>query len=213
MKITRRDLDSTIIEKLDLLDNVIATYDKNGFYFKRTNDTFLRKIFNEDEIVSLEEELEKTRKNVKHTNNLDMRSDKTKFNIACKSFLHDTGFSVKKVLSEKIILVKILQYNIFVLTDDGVLHIIKDDSDNTIPLIDILHSTFNIGLELGVHDILDIDEIDETNIVIATEDFGVYKMNILTKAIELITLFNLSRSPVSINLLKNSISSGQFSKT
>ena len=76
MKITRKELDASIIAKLDQLDNVKTTFDENasdgfvsygpnGFYFKKTNDTFLKKVFTEDEIVDLEESLLSTRRNIR----------------------------------------------------------------------------------------------------------------------------------------------------
>ena len=98
MKITRRDLDVDVLNKLDCLDKVKDTFDENnpdgfisynpksGFYFKKTNDTFLKKVFVEDEIVALEKALTSKDRNIRSTMYEDLRLD-NKLNSATQSFL------------------------------------------------------------------------------------------------------------------------------
>ena len=112
MKVTMRDLDSNILEKLNVLDNVAKTYDEkhpdgfvsygpNGFYFKKTNDTFLKKVFDENEIVSLEQSLHSNAANILSSELVDFRAD-NKANTATKSFLFKTPLHIRKILDLKL---------------------------------------------------------------------------------------------------------------
>ena len=187
MKITRRDLDSAIIEKLDLLDNVAATYDENnpdgfvsygkaGFYFKKTNDTFLKKVFNEDEIVALEEALVNPAKNVRSSALLDMRDDKTYFNAATKNFLHNIGLKHRLSTQDAIKVFESGRY-LAILFKSGKLTLVSADGSREINLLNSLKEQFALSSVIGVYDIVDIKDSDNI-IVVATRNNGIYKITL-----------------------------------
>lgn len=197
MKITRRDLDSSITEKLDILDNVVKTFDEkhpdgfvsygpNGFYFKKTNDTFLKKVFDESEIVSLEASLDSKASNILSSKFTDFRND-NKSNSATKSFLFKTPFTYKKDLGSKITHYKSYNNIIYTINLDGCLHKVTDNNQVTeLNLLKILEENFNLAKKIYPSDLIDFDILDEDTIILATPNVGVYKVHISKKDVELL---------------------------
>lgn len=188
MKITLRDLDQSIIEKLNILDNVANTFDethpdgfvsygKNGFYFKKTNDTFLKKVYDENELVSLEKALYSTDSNIVNSNNRDLRVNKT-LNYATHAFLHNAEFSFKKDFSDKIVLYKNFDNMLLVLTIDGKLYKCTKENTASVDLLKILEGNFNLAKKITANDIVDFEILDYDTLIVATSNFGVYKLNI-----------------------------------
>ena len=197
MKVTMRDLDSNILEKLNVLDNVAKTYDEkhpdgfvsygpNGFYFKKTNDTFLKKVFDENEIVSLEQSLHSNASNILSSELVDFRAD-NKTNIATKAFLFKTPFTYKKDLGSKILNYKSFDSVIYTLNYDGCLYKISEDSESTnVDILKILEENFNLAKKIYANDLLDFDILDADTVILATSNFGVYKVHVSKKEIELL---------------------------
>lgn len=197
MKVTMRDLDSNILEKLNVLDNVAKTYDEkhpdgfvsygpNGFYFKKTNDTFLKKVFDENEIVSLEKSLYTEAPNILSTVYEDFRAD-NKANTATKSFLFKTPFTYKKDLGSKITHYKSHDNIVYTINLDGCLH--KVDGNNQVAevsVLKLLEENFNLAKKVYAGDIVDFDILDYDTVIIATSNFGVYKVHISKKEVELL---------------------------
>ena len=206
MKITRKDLDSTIVEKLDLLDNVISTYDSNnpdgfvsynnnsGFYFKKTNDTFLKRVYTEDELVELEKLKFSTNKNVTSSATKDLRLD-NKINYAASKFLYNLDFTGESLIGKPQLLKSLKDY-LAVLTRKGVLVLINTTAIE-INIISLLYENFSLSDKLSINDIIDIAEFDGDNILIATSNFGIFKYTISTQEIELsISLLNVKNIEV-----------------
>lgn len=200
MKISRKDLDPSILEKLDLLDNVVTTFDPNspegvvsygsdGFYFKKTNNTLLKKVYDEDEIVELEQSLHSTKRNIKTTEMVDMRIDTSKYNASLKKFLYSLPFSNRTPFTGNIAIMKQISIGLLVLTDDGVLTRVDGNPIN-VNIIELLKDHFNLSNQLQIYDIVDLAEIDDNNYLVATKMNGVYKVNLATREVELV--FNVA---------------------
>ena len=192
MKITMRDLDENILEKLKSLDGVVNSYDEknpdgfvsygpNGFYFKKTNDTFLKKIYTEDEIVDLEECLETPKKNILSSSFTDFRIDK-KFNKAVQKFLYRLTPSLVEFENR---IVKIENdEKVMILLDNGVLT--TEDKSLNINVLELLHSNFNLTAQLDVGHIVRILTYKDTDLIVATTDFGIYKISLNDNSVELL---------------------------
>lgn len=198
MKITRRELDSGILDKLDQLDNVAETFDENspdgfvsygpnGFYFKKTNDTFLKKVYDENEIVQLENSLLSKDRNIVSSLMKDIRLD-NKTNMASMSFLFNLSFSDKKQYAG-ILYKKMLSKGFLIIDKLGVLFY----DDKKIELEKMLKDQFNISNNFSLGDIVDVCDIEEDVIVIATNNFGLYRIKLSTKEIELICILEKVR--------------------
>lgn len=197
MKVTRRDLDEAILTKLDSLDNVAKTYDErfpdgfvsygpNGFYFKKTNDTFLKKVFDENEITALEEGLYVPRKNVKSTVFHDLRTD-NKVNNATKSFVRNMKSTNYKEFDDKVLIYKRHDLLDYVFTLDGNLTVIHEKSSDVINISKILDDNFSIASKRCYPtDIVDIEVLNRDEVIIATSNFGIYKLNVPKKEMELL---------------------------
>lgn len=197
MKVTMRDLDSNILEKLNVLDNVAKTYDEkhpdgfvsygpNGFYFKKTNDTFLKKVFDENEIVSLEQSLHSNAANILSSELVDFRAD-NKANTATKSFLFKTPFTYKKDLGSKITHYKSFDNIVYTLNADGCLHRVDGNNEMaSVSILKILEENFNLAKKIYTGDIVDFDILDADTVILATANFGVYKVHISKKEVELL---------------------------
>ena len=200
MKITRKELDPSLLVKIDQLDNVKNTFEENtdgfisygpsGFYFKKTNDTFLKKVFTEDEIVDLEESLEKKRKNIKSSLLEDIRLD-NKYNMAARKFMYSVPFSFTKEFTGKILLKEKLSSGVLFLLSDGNLVKSKGDAVETINVYKLIKDTFNLSAQFSVYSFVDIAEIDINTFLIATSNFGIYKVSFTNKDVELICQLNL----------------------
>ena len=199
MKVLRRDLDQEILQKIDQLDNVLKTFDeahpdgfvsygKDGFFFKKTNDTFLKRVYDENEIASLENSIDSKDFNVKSSKFIDMRADK-KMNAATSSFIYKTEFTSSQQFDGKILLYKSLDNIIFLLTDDGKLHKL-DKNTISVDILKILEDTFNLTKKIFMSDIVDFEILDEDTVIVGTSHFGVYKVKISTKEIELLFLID-----------------------
>lgn len=201
MKITRKDLETSILMKLDQLDNVKNTFDEsnsdgfvsygpNGFYFKKTNDTFLKKVFTEDEIVDLEESLRKNRRNIKSSLLEDLRLD-NKYNNAAKKFLYKIPFTFKKEFTGKILLKEKISSGVLLLLSDGSLVKSQGENVESLNILDLIKNTFNLSAQFSVYSFVDMAEIDINTFLIATSNFGIYKVSFTKKDAELICMVNL----------------------
>lgn len=191
MKITRRDLDTEVLNKLDSLDKVKDTFDennpdgfvsynpKNGFYFKKTNDTFLKKVFVEDEIVALENALTSKDRNIRSTMYEDLRLD-GKTNRAEQTFLIRTPGTVKKEVSGKILFTKSTDEGFIHYTDTGMVYFGTLEVD----ILSLIKSNFNLGSKICAYDIADIVYFDG-KFYVATENNGIYKYIINNQTLEL----------------------------
>lgn len=187
MKVRRQDLDSSILDKLDQFDNIINTYNENsdgfisynerGFYFKKTNDTFLKKVFDEEDLVKLENSLTSTDRNIKSSLLEDLRCD-DKTNFASRRFLYNIKTVNKKDYDSEIVLVS----KYLVLTKSGNLY----KGDSSFNICSKLVESFNIPNYFYVLDIVDIIDIDENNFIIATNNYGIFKLIFSEKQIEMI---------------------------
>lgn len=149
-----------------------VSYNGNGFYFKKTNDTYLKKVYNEDEIVDLEQSLNSTKRNILTTEHTDIRVDK-KFNAATKKFLYNLDLSVFKSFSDMILIVKVIDNGFLVLTDDGC--ITRTDNGQKVEVLNKLRENFNLSNKLEIYDIVDIALLDNA-VIVATKNNGVYKI-------------------------------------
>lgn len=203
MKITRKELDPSILTKLDQLDNVKVTFDNNngdgfvsygpaGFFFKKTNDTFLKRVYTEDEFVDLEESLRKNRRNVRSSLLEDMRAD-NKFNNAAKKFLYKIPFSFRKDFSGKILIKEKVSSGVLFLLSDG--NLVKYDGDRveSLNIVSLISEAFNLSSQFSVYSFVDIAEIDINTFLVATTNFGIYKVSFTEKSAELICILNLVR--------------------
>lgn len=188
MRITRRDLDTSIIEKLDQLDTVVSSYDENspdgyvsynkaGFYFKKIDNTSSKKVYTEDEIVDLEAGLYNPKANINSSKYKDMRLDKSKFHVATKSFLQELSIE-NKIASEDVINIFQTGTRLALLFKSGKITFISSDwSIIDIDFLNNIKSQFALSSDIGPYDIVDIKEIQEKDIIfIATRNYGVYKV-------------------------------------
>ena len=194
MKITRRDLDVDVLNKLDCLDKVKDTFDENnpdgfisynpksGFYFKKTNDTFLKKVFVEDEIVALEKALTSKDRNIRSTMYEDLRLD-NKLNSATQSFLIANSLKVDCEVNGKILLTKETDDGFIHYTDAGLLYFRK--GEDPVDILNLIKVNFNLGSKISAYDIVDIAYFDE-KIYIASEYSGIYVFYPSTNVIELL---------------------------
>lgn len=200
MKITRKELDPSLLAKLDQLDNVKTTFEENsdgfvsygpsGFYFKKTNDTFLKKVYTEDEIVDLEESLRKTRRNIKSSLLEDIRLD-NKYNTAAKRFMYTIPFSFTKEFTGRILLKEKISSGVLLLLSDGNLVKSKSDTVEALNILTLIKDTFNLSAQFSVYSFVDIAEIDINTFLVATSNFGIYKVSFTEKSVELICQLNL----------------------
>ena len=197
MKISEYDLDANLAAKVKRLDNIVTmfnpddcdgfiSYNKDGFYFKKTNDAFLRRIYTEDEIIELGNSLESKNCNIASTAQRDMRSDRTVFSAAAKGFLYELDPIEEKSLDGKVILEKELSLGYCLLTDTGKFYY----GQYAIDLIKLIGGSFNIAAGIWPQSIVDVAEIDMDNIIVATGSVGIYKINLKTSEIEVITSIN-----------------------
>lgn len=198
MKISRRELDSTVLEKLDQLDNVAETYDENnpdgfvsygpnGFYFKKTNDTFLKKVYDENEIVELENSLSSRNRNITSSLLKDIRLD-NKTNMAAMAFLYNLQFTDKKEFPS-IFFYKFLNNKFLIIDKDGILYF----NEKQFEIEKSLREQFNISKNFSLGDIVDICLIDEDNLLIATTNFGLYKLKLSSNELELLCVIEKVR--------------------
>ena len=195
MKITRKELDQSILNKLDQFDRIKETYDgssdgfvsfgPNGFFFKKTNDTFLKKIYTEDEFIQLEEGLYKEKRNITSSLLTDIRLD-NKYNAACRRFIHNVKFTASEKFPADIILKEKLSNSFIFLTANGTIVKLGANKRDEVDILSLIKSHFNLSTQFSVYSFVDICEIDEDNIIIATNDFGIYKFTFSTKTVELI---------------------------
>lgn len=201
MKITRKELDAPILAKLDQLDNVKNTFDENasdgfvsygpnGFYFKKTNDTFLKKVYTEDEIVDLEMSLKSEKRNIKSSLLTDIRLD-SKFNNAARKFMYNIPFTFTKDFTGRILLKRKISEGILVLLSDGSLVKSKDENIESLNIISILRESFNLSSQFSVYSFVGMAEIDINTFLIATNNFGIYKISFTEKNAELICILNM----------------------
>lgn len=205
MKTTRRDLDSEILEKLDQFDNVVKGYDPSnpdgfisygasGFYFKKTNDTFLKKVYVEDEIVEFENELTSTKRNITSSLLKDIRRDE-KFNTAAEKFLYNIKLNNILNCEDSICFIKKYFNFYLLLTKSGkLLKISNKTKEFETNIVKKINETFNISIDL--FNIKCIDAIDENTFLIATENNGIFKFDISIDSLELVVLLNNVRSIV-----------------
>lgn len=203
MKIVMRDLEQTILDKLNQLDNVAKTYDenhpegvisynKNGFYFKKTNDTLMKKVYDENELVELEKALYSDSKNITTTYREDIRNDGL-FNYATKSFLHNVKFDYVKDFGAKINIYKSFGNALFILTDNGYIHRQYNNTLLSANILEILENNFNLTKKIFVSDIVDIELLDLDSMLIATSNFGVFKFSLISKEANLLFVVNSLR--------------------
>ena len=197
MKITQRDLDENLLDKINRFDTVIKeysssssgdnfiSYNGSGFHLKNSENIFLKKIYTEDELIDLQDSIHKKNKNISSSSYSDLRLD-NKFNAALESLATKTVYSANIKL-KNIVLCKHFSNSIGVLDSNGnFIKIVEKKILTSINILEKLKSNFNITSSLYAFGIVDIAEINENEYAIATGNFGIYKLNISTNEIELI---------------------------
>ena len=184
MKILEKDLEQSLLNKINRLDSIVANYGPNnadgvvaynasGFYIKKLNDSSLRKIYNEDEIMSLHESLLDEKALTTSTNFHVMNHEKYD-NKAIRSFLKEASLStVATDLKENVYRFKNNEKDIVLLYSNGRLKYISENQlmiDYQIS--DLLLRNHNIDFR----DIVDLDVYDG-QIYLATYRNGIIKFN------------------------------------
>lgn len=204
MKIARKDLDKNVIEKLEQFDAVVEAYDdslpdgvvgygKNGFYLKKMNDSFLRRIYSEDDIVSLVEGLYKPKSNIKSSMFTDMRLDKTLFIKGTTNVMHDLSLAEGFSFNSEVVLSKHTPDGVLILTQDGVIRELNSGINLNINLLELIKKNNLIGQDISIFNIVDICQSNADEILVATDYYGIYKVTISTKAISLLLTTNSVR--------------------
>lgn len=212
MKITMRDLDPAILKKLNQLDNVIAgfnpndpdgylTYGANGFYIKKTNDSYLRKVYSEEEIYNLEKIIYQ-KGNRLETSSLytDMRCD-NKVNAAFRTGLidvtpeeaiHSDEFYLKDRRRDKVILLTHAGELIYAVDDEVVFE--KD-------LVTAINEEFLIP-NFNVHSINDMKIRGDVGDILLATTVGVFLYEKKTGRIE---LFNQMHTKFVVPLINEKV--------
>ena len=200
MKITEYDLDAKLAEKINRLEGIVSSFDgndpdgfisygKDGFYFKKTNDTFLKRVYTEDDIIDLDRSLGSDKANITSTALADIRSDRTVFNSAVKDFLYELDVQDRKEFDGRILLHREFSQGIIVYTDKGTMYY----AGKSIDVFRLISETFNMAASMRIYSIVDFAEIDPDNIIVATSSMGIYKVSMADNSVELITGFDAVR--------------------
>lgn len=196
MRIRRADLENQIIEKLDQLDNITSlpyidgegfvSYDKDkGFYFKKTNDTYLKKIYDENDFLDMENAVYHPAANVKSSAYTDMRVDKARYSAAVSSLIVDAKYKGILDMADAIRLFK-HKDNRFIAMDisGNVIEVMDNAIRYSINIVMLLRNTFSFS-ELEPFDVTDIEIIDDGFMVSVIQN-GVYKYNFKTATVEMV---------------------------
>ena len=96
MKIGKRDLDSSLVAKIEQFDNITDTVTNNasgfisydtsrGFFFKRVSELPYKRLYSKDELLEIYRDMSVKKENIRSANFEDMREDKNVFNYAVSS--------------------------------------------------------------------------------------------------------------------------------
>ena len=192
MKISMRDLDPEIIEKLNRLDSVVLnygganqdgfiSYNNNGFYFKKTNDTFLRKIVSDNEIAELKNGLINPLNSMKSSYYDDFQLT-GKNNSATKSLVHSLELYKLTEIETKPLIKKFIDNGYYMIYDalNDQLSKVKlnercSSEIKTTKVVKPITDNFNLATNLTGYDIVDFIRWDANNYIIATSFYGIYK--------------------------------------
>lgn len=194
MIIRRKELDPEILTKLDQLDKVVSGFDenapegcvsygRNGFYFKKLTNESDKIVYKEDEIVELENSLHSKNRNILSSFETDFRLSKI-YHSAARKFLYDLDYSYVYDFSSSIVISKLFSDSLVVINANGIF--IKESTNTRIELIKKIKENFSVSSQFEVYDICDIAEIDFNNYLIATNNFGIYKLSLEKSEIELV---------------------------
>ena len=193
MRIGERDLEPDVKQKLNQLESLKSSFNKNNqdgfvayngseFYIKTTNNTFLRRALSEEDIYSFR----KHRYVEDHLHTNSFMSDfnhKDSRNAALISHVWDVNDKPIVRLSEEIHLMRELNGNFYIFDVSGTLTKIKNSEIvYQINILEMIRKTFSLNNFL-IFDILAIEPILDA-LYICTSN-GVYKYNEKERTIEL----------------------------
>lgn len=200
MRISRRELDSSVLKKLDQFDSItnlpyvpsdgFVSYKKDvGFFFKKTNDSFLRKIYSEDDFIEMKNAVYNPPANVKSSAYFDMREDKDRYSAAVSSLVVDGEFDTVLSSQENIRIVK-NDVNRFIALDvaGNVIETLGNEVKYSVNVLSLLKDSFSLN-ELGAFDITDI-ELYPNGFLVSILESGVYKYDSKTGVIEMVIADN-----------------------
>lgn len=203
MKMTRKDLEDDILLKLDRLDDIVnnttavtdgfISYNpEKGFYFKKTNDTFLRKVYSEDEIISLKEDIKNPKTN-EYSTDLGIEILDDSYNYATNKMIHYLNPVLKIPSFSKSSIRKFINnryYAYFKLSGEFIVADMKNNFNIIYhnQILTNIQETFNLSKDIRVYNIVDFIFDNNDTIIVATDFFGTYKYNLKNDEVEV--LFN-----------------------
>lgn len=200
MRVTKKDLDSEIVKKLDQLDPIINSNEKDGFisfdgtnfYIKKTNEMGLKKVFSHEEIYSLQQDCLNNRSDSNFTNSRTQDLRKSVSNKYNEVFENSFNINLKErnvyELSAEAVLSRNINQNIFILTSDGHLTKISNSGRSyTTNILGYMNNQFS--LNATVLDIVDI-EYSQNIVYLAIKNKGIYKFFEDSNSLELFSVFS-----------------------
>jgi hypothetical protein len=201
MRVSERDLDNNLLEKVNRLDNVVSSYNSNiegflsynkdGFYFKQTNDDYLKQLLSEDDIINMKKNIDEPAVNVvssKYTNILKKAST----NKAVETFYQDLQGKFLFLVNKNIIKYKIysndLNETVFVCLLDDLSFIVYNVSTKQTYIFNIaseLETKFSL-VNIPVYSLNDFF-IDKTLLYFSLFQHGVYKYDLSSKELSMVS--------------------------
>lgn len=184
MKILEKDLEQALLNKINRLDSVVnnygannadgvVAYNESGFYIKKLNDSSLRKIYTEEEIMSMHDSLY-TEKALTTSTNFHVMNPIKSDNKAIRSFLQEASLAtVTADLKNNIFLFKNKGSSVVLLYSNGKLNYI---ADNKLILNVMIGELLLKELNIDFKEIVDVDFYEDM-IYLATYRNGILRFN------------------------------------
>jgi hypothetical protein len=196
MKINKKDLEPSIIEKVEQFDRIkegFTSEDKSGFvafngnefYIRRVNDLLIRGIFSEKDIESYKNHLYKESNLEKNSFNSYINEG----NVAVSTFKSLSVKPVEQVLyrfTSNIVLHARLNEELFVLTEKGALvryNLKKRKHEDSFDLLTYIKNNFAIQ-DVSIYDFL-AAEVIPGGVLLSTKNNGVFLYSSQEKTLEI----------------------------
>lgn len=196
MKINTRDLDVSITNKLNRLDSIVegayhniegyVSYDSElGFFFKRASDSYSKRIYEEDDFISMKKAIYHPEPNVLSSAENDMREDVSQYLVAASSFLVDGDYRSIQQTPENVRLFKVDGTDAITLDVAGNVTMTRNLSvQYSVDILAALREAFAFT-EIEPFDISDI-ELFDGGFYVSVLETGIYRYRANDKTLEMV---------------------------
>ena len=195
MKIGKRDLDSSLVAKIEQFDNITDTVTNNasgfisydtsrGFFFKRVSELPYKRLYSKDELLEIYRDMTVKKENIRSANFEDMREDKNVFNYAVSSLTTSADSTLILECPETIRNVKYSDGKILAIDSLG--NVVEYSEGRVVISVNVI-SIFKelFSFELESFDLTDINFAKE-GFYISVVSKGIFLYNAETKTMEMI---------------------------